>query len=163
MHLPTSDRKAARCMLLLPIARSLSRFLIYFFFSFIRYLTDTWSDVEKHYPTDSWNDSGSNVYGCVRQLFLLKRQNRKLKVLLSIGGWTYSANFSRPASTDAGRARFASSAVRLVLDLGFDGIYDSARSGSLFLSYWLIKFSIYIGLDIDWEYPQSVYPLVFSF
>ena len=62
----------------------------------------------------------------------LKKINPALKVLVSVGGWTWSGNFSDVSLTRQSRARLITSAVHFIERHQLD------------------------GLDIDWEYPNQV-------
>ncbi|KAF7321311.1 Glyco-18 domain-containing protein [Mycena kentingensis (nom. inval.)] len=96
------------------------------------FLSDDWADKDIHYPGDSWNDSGNNLYGNFKQIYLLKKRNRHLKTLLSIGGWTYSqAGCFNMVVNPSLRAKFVQSSVKLLENFGLDGI------------------------DIDYEYPSN--------
>ena len=59
----------------------------------------------------------------------LKERNPKLKILVSVGGWTWSGGFSDMALTPESRKRFIDSAVAFLERHRLD------------------------GLDVDWEYP----------
>jgi len=69
--------------------------------------------------------------GDIVRLHALKKINPDLKILVSVGGWTWSGNFSDAALTEESRRRFAISAAAFVEALELDGI------------------------DIDWEYPNQ--------
>ena len=75
------------------------------------------------FPHDSENFAVLNA---------LKRENPSLKLLVSVGGWTWSGGFSDVALTAHSRARFIASAIRFVERYHLD------------------------GLDIDWEYPGQI-------
>ncbi|RYG29676.1 MAG: glycoside hydrolase family 18 protein, partial [Chitinophagaceae bacterium] len=59
----------------------------------------------------------------------LKKVNPGLQIVISIGGWAWSENFSDAVLTDTARHAFAKSAVDIVNKYQLDGV------------------------DIDWEYP----------
>jgi len=50
------------------------------------FLSDKWADEEIHYPGDSWDDKG--LFGNFKAIYMLKKQHRHLKLLLSIGEHT---------------------------------------------------------------------------
>ncbi len=65
------------------------------------------------------------------KLSALKQSNPDLKILIAVGGWSWSARFSDAALTEASRTAFADSCVDFIVKYGLDGV------------------------DIDWEYPVS--------
>ena len=67
-----------------------------------------------------------------RMLNKLKKINPDLKILISIGGWSWSGNFSDAVLTPDSRSKFAKTSVEIVADYDLDGV------------------------DIDWEYPGQI-------
>lgn len=73
----------------------------------------------------------TNTYA-LQKLNELKQTNPNLKILISVGGWSWSGNFSDAVLTEASRQIFANSAIEFMLQHKIDGI------------------------DLDWEYPGLV-------
>jgi chitinase len=67
----------------------------------------------------------------IKSLHDLKKINPDLKILVSVGGWTWSTHFSDVALTNSSRKIFAKSAVDFLIEYKLDGI------------------------DLDWEYPNQ--------
>ena len=80
---------------------------------------------------DTW-DAGA-LRGSFHQLQKLKAMYPRLRLLISLGGWTWSAGFSA-AAAPAQREAFVRSCIELfITDPRWAGLFD--------------------GIDVDWEYP----------
>lgn len=75
------------------------------------------------FPTDAANFAALNA---------LKQRNPSLTVLVSVGGWLWSGNFSDAVLTAQSRKAFIDSVVAFIEKYNLD------------------------GLDIDWEYPGQI-------
>lgn len=101
---------------------------------------DPAADVERAYSAEE-SVSGvadSEAEGALRgnfnQLIQLKAKYPHLQTLISVGGWTWSANFSAAAESDEKRKTFVTSCIDIFLKQ-YKGVFD--------------------GIDIDWEYPVN--------
>ena len=74
---------------------------------------------------------GSCLAGHFNEVWKLKSKNPSLKTVLSIGGWSWSLQFSAAFSDPTKRQIAIQSATALMVTYGFDGI------------------------DIDWEFPAT--------
>ncbi|MET7424846.1 glycosyl hydrolase family 18 protein [Dactylosporangium sp. NPDC005555] len=97
---------------------------------------------------DGVADTGwETLRGNYNQLRKLKAKHPGLKVLISLGGWTYSKYFSDAAATQASREKL----VRSCIDVYIKGnlpLYNGAGGpGS--------AAGIFDGIDLDWEWPGA--------
>jgi chitinase len=117
-------------------------------------LGDEWADYQKPWAADE-SVTGQEVtwprplLGNFQQLQALKEQYPHLKVLISLGGWTWSKYFSDAALTKQSRERFVSSCIDLFIKgnippPGWGGMGGPGAAAGLF-----------DGIDIDWEWPGS--------
>jgi chitinase len=84
--------------------------------------------------------------GNFNQLKKLKAKHPNLKILVSLGGWTYSKYFSDAAATAASRQALVSSCIDMFIkgNLPATNGRGGPSSGA----------GIFDGVDIDWEYPD---------
>jgi chitinase len=97
---------------------------------------DKWADSDQRYttaekglpPLDTWNDD-SGFYGNFGQFKKLKDQGKKFNLGLSVGGWSWSGNFSPSVSNENSRKAFVDEVI------------------AIFKEY-----PVFNRLDLDWEY-----------
>ncbi|MER5491181.1 glycoside hydrolase family 18 chitinase [Streptomyces sp. NPDC002454] len=98
---------------------------------------DAYADYEKAYTAaqsvdgvaDTWDQP---LRGNFNQLRKLKAKYPNIKILFSIGGWTWSGGFTQAAQNPAA---FAQSCYDMVEDPRWADVFD--------------------GIDLDWEYPNA--------
>jgi chitinase len=98
---------------------------------------DAYADYQKTYSAaesvngiaDTWDAPLAGSFGQLRRL---KAMHPGLKVIWSIGGWTWSGGFTQAA---ANPTAFANSCYNMVEDPRWADVFD--------------------GIDVDWEYPNA--------
>ncbi len=114
---------------------------------------DAWADYQRSVPAeesvdgvaDNWGEPLNGNFG---QLQKLKVKHPDLKVLISLGGWTWSTYFSNAAATPASRAAFVESCIDLYIKgnlVNHDGSAGGPGSAA----------GVFDGFDLDWEWPGS--------
>ena len=93
------------------------------------------------------DDGWGKLRGNFNQLKELKAKYPNLKVVMSLGGWTYSKYFSDVAATDASRKKFVQSCIDMYIKGNLPETEGAGGPG--------VAAGIFDGFDLDWEWPGS--------
>ncbi|MBH0130349.1 glycosyl hydrolase family 18 protein [Salinibacterium sp. NK8237] len=113
---------------------------------------DAWADFGMGYTAansvsgvaDTWDQP---LAGSFNQLKQLKEENPNIQPIISIGGWTWSKNFSAAAATADSRENLVSSCIDLYIKGNLPVIDGRGGDGA--------AAGVFDGIDIDWEWPGS--------
>ncbi|MEV5612795.1 glycoside hydrolase family 18 protein [Streptomyces sp. NPDC052225] len=114
--------------------------------------SDPWADYQR--PLDAENsvdgvaDTDTQpLAGNFNQLRELKAAHPGLKVMISLGGWSWSTHFSDSVRTPAARKALVASCLDLYIKGNLPR--DGARGGPGAAA------GVFDGVDLDWEWPGS--------
>ncbi|MFD9563323.1 glycosyl hydrolase family 18 protein [Streptomyces sp. NPDC059994] len=93
------------------------------------------------------DDGYAKLRGNFNQIKKLKAKYPHLKVVVSLGGWTYSKFFTDAAATDASRKKFVSSCVDVWIKGNLPAYNGAGGPGT--------GAGVFDGIDLDWEWPGS--------
>ncbi|WP_433166119.1 glycoside hydrolase family 18 protein [Kribbella sp. CA-247076] len=110
--------------------------------------SDPWADYQRPFTAEQSvsgqaDEPGQVLNGNLNQLRQLKKKYPRLRISISLGGWTGSKYFSDAALTPASRAAHVKSCLDLWLKGNLPGLPAGAAKG------------IFDGIDLDWEWPGS--------